>query len=207
MQSNNFTRQPVDFTNDGACSLCASCCSSILPVTEQELSEMKAYADKIGFTPELPGGKKDVIYLMCPFLQPKTVLTVKQRCAIYDHRPNICRAFLCNQRNKETKAKYEKLAHSIPPKVLNVWKAYNKTGLRFKGVEISYDGAEMIGLVDDDGRVISIQIGQPVNIVLNNNQYIHAALCIGIMEYGIQVATSDGCIKTVRFDDINTVQV
>lgn len=205
---NDFMRQPVDLTKNGQCSGCAGCCSSMIPVTEQELAEMKAYADKIGFKPELPGKPDDdIVYIMCPFLQPKTVLSVRQPCAIYPARPAICRAFICNKSNQAIAKAYARIMNGKnPPKSVNVWKAYNKTGLRQNGVEISYDDAEVALLEDDDGRKIQFQVGQPLNITLMSGRYIHNAMCIKIFDNGIQVADSDG-ITAIAYDDIQTIHV
>ena len=199
-------KQPTDLTANGKCSQCAGCCSSMLPVTEQELQDMKAYADKIGFKPVIPGKPEDdTVYLMCPFLQPKTALTVKQTCAIYDHRPNICRAFICNKRNGQIHDEYVKLTYGKePPKTVNVWKVYNKTGLRKHGVEIPYDDAPVGMLEDESGRKIIFQVGQPLNITTTNGEYIHNAVCIEILEEAIQVA-NEGGIMTIPYALIQTL--
>lgn len=205
---NNFMKQPTDLTENGQCSRCAGCCSATLPVTEQELAQMKAYADRIGFTPVIPGDKKDdIVYLMCPFLTPKTALTVKRTCAIYDARPEICRAFICSQKNHETLAAYTRnTGGKTPSKTVNVWKVYNKTGLRKNGVEIPYDDADFAQLEDDNGRKIQFQVGQPLNITLTNGQYLHNVICIGIFDNAMQVANEDG-IRNIEYDSIQTINM
>lgn len=167
---------------------------------------MKDYADKIGFTPKIPGND-DIIYMMCPFLQPKTALTIQQTCAIYDARPNICRAFTCNKTNGEIQKEFTKITGGkTPAKPVNTWKIYDKTGLRKDGVEISYSDADIAQLEDDDGRKIQFQVGQPLNIACHLNKYIHNALCIKIYNDGIQVATADG-IEFIHYDAIQTITV
>ena len=74
----NFTNRPKDYTKDGRCSRCAGCCSSVIPVTDEELAVMKKYADGIGFEPRIPEGGGDTIYMMCPFLVPGTAVELKR---------------------------------------------------------------------------------------------------------------------------------
>ena len=167
---------------------------------------MKAYADKIGFTPELPGNPTDdLIYAQCPFLRLQTAPEIKRTCMVYDARPNICKAFICSQTNGETDKIYQAMSHGMtPPKCINLWKAYNKTGLRKDGKEIPYDDAPVVALEDDNGRRIIIQVGQPVNIATSDNQYFHAALCIGLLDDALQVI-ANGRIVNIPYDVIKTI--
>lgn len=202
----DFLEQPTDLTVDGQCSRCGGCCSSILPVTDRELAEMKAYADRAGFVPSIPGNPEDdTVYMMCPFLQPKTVLTTKRTCAVYDARPEICRSFICSNTNGRTQEEYmRQTGGHMPPKAVNVWKAYNLTGLRKNGKEIPYDQADVAQLEDDCGNKIQFQVGQPLNIMLESGGYMHAAMCIAIFNDGMQVARN-GRIQFVAYNDIKSV--
>lgn len=79
-----------DFTKNGKCQNCGSCCSIDLPLTEQEVIKLK---EKI--IPFLPAIKKNlenkkVVNLNCPFLMHN------KKCRIYLERPAICRVFSCN---------------------------------------------------------------------------------------------------------------
>lgn len=202
----DFLRQPKDFTKDGQCSRCAGCCSSSLPVTPAELKAMKAYADKIGYVPKLPD-KKDCIYLMCPFLKQGSVLEIKRTCAIYDARPEICRAFICNKTNGEIQQAYTRQTNGImPPKSVNVWQLYNHTGLRKNGKDILYDQAPVVQLEDDFGRKIQLQVGQPVNILTESGKYMHSFMCVGLLEDAIQIASENG-VQTINYTDIKSITV
>lgn len=89
----------VDYTKNGKCSGCGSCCTSNLSMTDEEIRIIKNYVKrhnikikKIQFPTVRP-----VIDMTCPFLDE----TVKEKkCQIYEVRPQICRMFSCHEPNK-----------------------------------------------------------------------------------------------------------
>ena len=66
------------------CKRCGKCCSNYLPLTENEIQEMKKTAKK---------ENKHLLdkdwYNTCPFLN------YKNECDIYENRPMICREYDC----------------------------------------------------------------------------------------------------------------
>lgn len=40
-------RDPVDLSDKGRCSRCGGCCSSILPLSDQEIRDLRAHAEKM----------------------------------------------------------------------------------------------------------------------------------------------------------------
>ena len=80
----------------GQCSNCGSCCTELIPLTNDEVKLIRAYVkeknikqySKIFFEHE---GKISV-NLMCPFRDFEN-----KKCRIYEVRPKICRLFKCNQ--------------------------------------------------------------------------------------------------------------
>lgn len=93
-----------DFTVDGKCSNCGSCCSNFLPVSSKEIKEIRRYIQKKGITEQkrFYPTADPVIDGTCPFRSEET-----KTCLIYPVRPAICRDFQCDkpakkiQRNKD----------------------------------------------------------------------------------------------------------
>lgn len=83
----------TDYTVDGHCSGCGSCCSDYLPLSQREIERIKAYMKKHSLREHvarvMAGPQLD---MTCPFRD-----NVKHRCDIYEVRPDICRCFQCNQ--------------------------------------------------------------------------------------------------------------
>lgn len=81
----------TDFTKDGQCSNCGQCCSSVLPLSAREVERIHAYCRTHKVKEQHRHGLQG-IDLSCPFRDE-----AGRRCLIYAVRPDICRAFLCNQ--------------------------------------------------------------------------------------------------------------
>lgn len=83
----------IDKTNNGVCSGCAECCSSILPISEEEYLQIGRYIHKhniMGYRNPL-----DLYWhYKCPFLDSS------HKCRIYSIRPTICREFKCDLQKK-----------------------------------------------------------------------------------------------------------
>ena len=95
----------VDFTKNGKCQGCGSCCSMDLPLTEKEVEKLK-----IKIKPILPKIKKNFesnkIDMRCPFLMSN------KKCKIYLERPSICRVFSCNiEKFRKTSLEYQYRLH------------------------------------------------------------------------------------------------
>lgn len=81
----------TDFTVDGKCSGCGSCCSDLLPLTKSDIKRVKQYMKRHHI--ELTPSKKEAdMDLTCPFLADD------KRCKVYAARPMICRTFICNKK-------------------------------------------------------------------------------------------------------------
>lgn len=85
-----------DYTNNGECSKCGNCCGRILPLTQLEINQIKAYIKKhnikrhIHITNVLAEASIDA---MCPFLDDTKI----DKCTIYEVRPSICRVYNCHK--------------------------------------------------------------------------------------------------------------
>ena len=89
-----------DFTKDGECSSCGSCCSALLPLSNREIKEIARYIKKHNIKPcnhkvGAPIAMDIDFDMTCPFRD-----NVNRVCIIYPLRPLICRDFLCSNVNK-----------------------------------------------------------------------------------------------------------
>lgn len=91
---NDFKSGVYDFTNNGKCIQCGSCCSNYLPMTKKEISGIKNYVKvhKIKAQLHTAGLKEPAFDMTCPFLD---ITKDKEKCTIYKVRPKICRDFSC----------------------------------------------------------------------------------------------------------------
>lgn len=82
-----------DFTEDGKCSSCGSCCSNYLPLSSKELKEIKRYVKKHHIKPQkhLMPTVEPTVDFTCPLRND-----AEQKCMCYEVRPQICRSFLCS---------------------------------------------------------------------------------------------------------------
>lgn len=116
---NDMENGTYNMTNNGRCTGCGSCCSKILPITEKEIRNIKKYMiiNRIeecrhGIPLMDPYGD-----LTCPFLD---TAREKDKCTIYSVRPNICRQFSCDPKNRNVlNARY--VSNS---KIVNVRKVF-----------------------------------------------------------------------------------
>lgn len=100
------THEITDFTLDGECSSCGSCCSDFLPVSAKDIRKIKAYIRKCNIKAHshVPVVAVQQLDFTCPFRNEG-----EKRCDIYDVRPAICKSFLCNyekERNERVKDEF-----------------------------------------------------------------------------------------------------
>jgi Fe-S-cluster containining protein len=89
------SRDLINVTNhccNGVCSNCGECCTDIIPLTKNEVKNIRAYIKKHNI--------KERVYMddttfdfRCPFY----IKDSDKHCAIYPVRPLICQKFKCNQ--------------------------------------------------------------------------------------------------------------
>lgn len=93
-----------NLTDHGKCTQCGSCCSNLLPMTQNEIEKIKQHIKKNRIKEQVHGIPlaKPTLDLTCPFLDTgkKT-----EKCTIYDVRPSICRCFICSEPNGAMKHK------------------------------------------------------------------------------------------------------
>lgn len=181
-----LARDPVDLSDKGRCSRCGGCCSSILPLSDQEIRDLRAHAEKTGFVPKLPDGD-DVIYMHCPFLQ-KPDGGKPGACMAYDARPAVCRTFSCHNTTKgNAKAWMDAYGETPLPDPRNAWEVFNLTGMRAGGEEIPYDMAPVCRIQDDQGGEYEFHVGRPASFLLTGGRNVRAAMIIGLFQNGLQV--------------------
>lgn len=100
----------VNNTINGKCSKCASCCGSLLPLTEKDIKRIKYIVKAKKLKQCRPAvAAAMVIDLVCPFL------TLDNKCSIYKDRPTICRLFKCDKEcGKIDKNEQAELKGAIP---------------------------------------------------------------------------------------------
>ena len=89
-----------DSTQNGKCSQCGNCCSNLLPMTANEINEIRTYIKRYNIKEckrVLPL-REPVLDMCCPFLNNNKE---KEKCEIYEVRPAICKHFICNNKDKE----------------------------------------------------------------------------------------------------------
>ena len=70
-----------------ACDGCGECCSNFLPLSRNEITELKAYAKEHGIKQTGKGAE-------CPFLDKRKL---DKKCSVYEVRPLICRDYQCGK--------------------------------------------------------------------------------------------------------------
>lgn len=88
----------IDFTCNGKCSGCGSCCSNALPLSENEVSRIKKYIKEHNIK-EQRHNMISGVDMTCPFRDD-----TNKKCLIYEIRPAICRQFMCNHSTEDIMA-------------------------------------------------------------------------------------------------------
>lgn len=84
-----------DYTENGACRGCGSCCSNLLPLSVDEIKRIRRYVKRhsINAQKHLIPLAAAAFDLTCPFLD---MSRAEDKCTIYTVRPEICRSFVCS---------------------------------------------------------------------------------------------------------------
>lgn len=103
-----------DFTKDGKCIGCGKCCSRLLPLSEEEIQDIRRYMKKhhIKEQKNVFPTTEPMLDMTCPFLNENRT---NHKCMIYDVRPYICRAFVCNQSPSKIKENKERFWKTRKP--------------------------------------------------------------------------------------------
>lgn len=85
-----------NFTDNGKCTQCGNCCSSLLPITDKEIKTIKHYIKRNSIKQQKHSIPlvQPALDLTCPFLN---IGKKAEKCAIYEVRPAICRVFNCSE--------------------------------------------------------------------------------------------------------------
>lgn len=85
-----------DYTKDGKCVGCGKCCSNFLPLSNQEIQDIKRYMKQhhVKEQKHILPTREPTFDLTCPFMNENRG---NEKCTIYLVRPHICRVFQCNQ--------------------------------------------------------------------------------------------------------------
>lgn len=109
----------MDFTVNGKCSNCGECCSTLLPVSGDEIKQIRQYIRKhhikLKHNVKAPMAAR-TIDLTCPFLD----VSKEHKCMIYEVRPLVCSKFICSNDKPEWSA--EELKKRKPVSMRRVFK-------------------------------------------------------------------------------------
>ena len=75
-----------------SCQHCGECCSNLLPLSQCEIQNIKAFILEHNIQPVQHEKDFDGYDASCPFLNEDN------RCNIYNIRPLICKVFTCNRK-------------------------------------------------------------------------------------------------------------
>lgn len=95
----DFRNGTFDLTKGGKCTQCGACCSRMLPMTDKEIEVIRRYIKKYNIK-EFKHGiplAEPFLDMTCPFLNTDKKT---ERCAIYSIRPNICKQFSCDPKQR-----------------------------------------------------------------------------------------------------------
>ena len=123
----SFSNEVTDFTNDGTCCQCGECCGRLLTLTDTEIKQIKRYVRRNNIKPNKHAVVASVMFDMkCPFMSGNKDI---EKCAIYDIRPLVCKAFKCDRKTDNPDAEKELFLQSI--RIIDMWEEF------FPGVEVS----------------------------------------------------------------------
>lgn len=95
----DFENCIYDFTKNGKCIQCGSCCSNFLVMTAEEIATIHKYIKEHNIKEHkhiLPLAEP-TIDMTCPFLNDSKP---NEKCDIYEVRPRVCRDFICDPKQR-----------------------------------------------------------------------------------------------------------
>ena len=101
----DFHNGVYDFTENGKCIECGSCCSKYLPLSMKEINHIRQYIKKNNIKRQYHGSNvlaAPTRDYLCPFLDDTKA---NHKCTIYEIRPLVCREFVCNKWNDNCEGK------------------------------------------------------------------------------------------------------
>lgn len=111
----NIEHGVYDFTENGKCTSCGSCCSNLLWLSEKEIMRIKRYVKKHRVKEQVHKAPavlaEPAIDLTCPFLNEEKD---HDKCMIYPVRPALCACFLCSdQKGTKTRMANERAVRRL----------------------------------------------------------------------------------------------
>ena len=95
-----FSDGTYNLTCSGKCTQCGECCSNLLPMSDEEVKEIKQYIKANGIKEHshiVAPLATLTIDMTCPFLDDSKSC---EKCTIYEVRPRICRDFICDPKQR-----------------------------------------------------------------------------------------------------------
>lgn len=117
----DFKNGEFDKTIGGKCpSGCSECCGRVLPISQKEIDIIREYIAQNNVKPYknfLYGN--GVVNMCCPFLD---MSKQSKHCMIYTVRPNVCKAYLCNNKVYDEEAEKQLFLSNII--VIDMWNEF-----------------------------------------------------------------------------------
>lgn len=104
---NDYSKGVQDYTKDGKCIQCGSCCTRFLALSNHEINTIRRYIERHGITQNKHAVnvyKDPLLDMTCPFLDDTKS---DHKCTIYDVRPLLCRDFICKKDKKPSPQLYK----------------------------------------------------------------------------------------------------
>jgi hypothetical protein len=110
-----------NYTDNGRCTGCGDCCGRLLPLSKKEVKTIRRYVAKKKIQPHtiITPSMAPLLDMNCPFLD---TTKEKDKCMIYDIRPDICRSFKCDNVTSDPAA--EKRLMNKTSKVVDMWETF-----------------------------------------------------------------------------------
>lgn len=108
----NIINPSKDLTCKGQCTKCGECCGSIIPLTIEDIRNLKNYVLKNNIKMQ-----KQVLVMKSQFMCPYYTGNKEKGCVVYEARPKICRFYQCNKKQASLE-EVKELSGAIPT---NMW--------------------------------------------------------------------------------------
>lgn len=83
----------IDLTMNGTCRKCGECCSSLLPIDQEDVDMICEYVVTHNIFPQ-----RHILVMQNKLQCPYYTGNKEKGCSIYEARPKICRFFKCDKK-------------------------------------------------------------------------------------------------------------
>ena len=117
---------PTDLTYNGICTKCGECCSSLLPIDQEDLDKIVTYVVTHNIYPQ-----RQILVMQNKLQCPYYTGNKEKGCSIYEARPKICRYFKCDK----TIATLEEVKNMKNARPVDMWEIAKDIEKEMKKIE------------------------------------------------------------------------